>query len=298
MFLTVEQLRKYSASEDWIQWFSEHYPDRTQLTAIIEDKLAPLDFLYWLKTYMYFDEVEQEVYNNTLQIVNSSYVYHSNHIFDSYVVSNSYDVHGGQWIYSSDHIEKSKQVWDGRRIKNSSCIGDSQSVNDSYDIIDSKSIKNSHNVSLSTYVINSHDVYGSNLVTDSTFVLDSTNITDGHFCSRSKNLTHSLFCWKKDDGKYLVFNEPVTEAQWQFIYEELQEFTTNLRLNLFERWEKEDPLPQMTRYLNYNTIMSDIVQDKDFIEWVGRLPHYDPLIFYGVTFDSNTNFEGKQWTKS
>ena len=153
------------------------------------------DELLTLPYYISFDEEEDKLLEEILNIKDSSGVVFSKNVSGSTLVSECSDITNSRVLWKSHNVENSDTVWD------SSIVSDSKNVSDSRYVFDSAEVNESTDVS------NSSAVYGSCHITESAFVRDcevvdksigivfSNNIIDSYFCKGCYNLNHGLFCY-------------------------------------------------------------------------------------------------------
>lgn len=109
---------------------------------------------------------------------------------------------------------------------------------------------------------------------------------DSAFCNRVKDSNHCLFCADIDKGEYLLFNKPLVQSQWEFIYDELRDIFAVSKLKLFTPWEKEDANHEVELINNYHVIFDQVFENKRLVHWVKHLPNYDDMLAYKITYNS------------
>lgn len=289
MFLTSEILNQYDACQEGKDWFARFFPNGAELIDVIHARHAPAAFLHWGKLHLTTTPEEQRAYNEVLHIENSTGVFECSNIKNCDMITSSEYVTDSKYIYHCRNVENSEDITDSSKIKDSKHIIISSTVFSSDGCVHANNIKNSHNILSGDFIIDSHDIYNSSLITNSSFVFNSKNISDSGFIAQSHDLAHCLFCYDYEKPKeYSIFNHPIGDIQWNFIYEEYQEQLKNLHLRLFDSWECEDSTHDVIIHRSYIEMFEGFSTNlPQFVHWVQHLPFYDPMIAYKITFIPN-----------
>lgn len=283
MYLTKQILDKYNACGPGVDWFERRFPNGAELIDIIKAPHIPASFLHWGRLHLTTNEDERRAYNEALHIINSTNYWSCSMIENCTMITNTNNAKNSKYIYDSANVSDSEDVTNSTIIEHSQKVFNSERIYASTDIAHSNNIKESENISYSTFVLNSRNVFQSSLITSSNVVLNSKNIEYSGFISNCSDLSHCLFCYDKNTGLYEIFNKPINEAQWKFIYDELKDMLQARRLNLFDTWDPEIIEHGNSCHIAQNIQFSTLL-DEQMINWIKHLPYYDNEIVYKMTF--------------
>ena len=290
MFLTNQILEELNACAEGKAWFARHYPDGAELMEVIRGRHIPPSFLYWGKLYLTTTPEEQRAYDEVLEIKDSENIFQSMKVSNSSFVTNSNTVSDSKYIYNSRTIQSCTDITDSARVTNSCHIASSNSIQNSSYIVRGHNIKDTQRALNGSYLINSNNIYNSDLITNSSFILNSRNLTDCGFVADSSDSQHCLFCSEYNEHDYSIFNHPISQTQWNFIKEELDDWASlsdRIYLALFDHWEQEDPVHGINCHYSYLEMFKAIAQDTEFMNWIYNLPYFDANIAYKITFIPN-----------
>ena len=283
MFLTHEVLMKYNPCKEGIDWFDRHYPNGAELIDVIRTRHVPAQFLHWGRLNLTTNQEERRAYDEVLHVTDSTNYWECQNVDHCNMISKCTDTKASNYIYESSHVENSEDVDSSSTITNSTTISHSSYIYNSTKIVYSNNIKNSVNVTHSSYIIDSNNIKSSSLITDSAVVMNSKNIEKSGFIIDSSDLVSSLFCIEQKGGKFLLFNKPINESQWEFIYTEFKDMMESRCLHLFDSWDKEDIGHTLNIYYTSNHIFSTVL-DSAMINWIKHLPYFDGNMMYRMTF--------------
>lgn len=282
MFLTHDILVKYEACPEGIAFFDRHYPNGVELSEIIQMKHIPHSFLHWGCLNLTTTEEERALYDKVLGNINSEVVFQSENVVDSQYVIESANVQKSSYVYQSKQIENSHEISVSEDIHSSTDVGKSSKVYNSINVLLSSNVKQSQTVAKSNLIIESASVFDSSLISRSSVIYNSTNINDSVFIEKCNKLNHCMFCYDLSDKEYHIFNQPVDESIYNFIYEEYKMF--NLPdINITDPW-KDTWNSSKTIYYNRMRHFREICDNDSFIKWVKTLPNYSEDILYNITF--------------
>lgn len=285
MFLTNEILAEYDPCIEGKDWFARIFPNGAELIDVIHTRHVPPSFLHWGRLYLPTNEEERRAYDEVLHITNSTNVFQCDNIDNCDMITDTTHAVNSRYIYRCEDIEDSEDVAVSKKVRQSKHISNSLSIYSSEKCVQTNNAKDSFNISTSTFVINSHDIFQSNLITNGSFIFNSKNVSDSAFIGYGRNLEHCLFCYDNENQKYALFNQPVSEVQWNFIYEELQDLTKDLHLCLFEEWDPEDCAHTEEIHRSHKKMFEAFGDKMDrFVNWVVHLPYYNADIAYKITF--------------
>lgn len=273
MYLTLEILKQKKARAKDIQYIALKYPKGAELSEIILDKNAPLDFLHWGKEYLNYNKQEFQLYLQRINIQNSNSCYYSQNVFDSSFISRSDTITNSSRIFSSNNIEcsqdvvGSEQVNDSQQIFESSMVVLSKQVNNSININDSKNIVDS------SFVFNSKNIFCSSNIFDCCDLRNCKDMTNCYFCASCEGLNNSLFCCRllEQEG-FFIFNTKVNEQRFVLALNQYHKFVDS-GLNFVKNWPEnflqEEFVKKEKQIGNFYSSLST-----KFYSWVKTLPGF------------------------
>lgn len=289
--ITLDFLLDNQASVADFNWFKQEFPNGATITEILNHDRVPLDFMHWIGEIIGFTENEMTLYHQRTgiecekpltvyksdNIRNSEYVWFSTSIDDSRYVFSSNDVSDGEVIYGSEYIEHAKQIFDSDFVYYSTQVLLGSNVNESNNIVNSG------------YVVNSHSVMNADNVHDSAFVTSferghTNNIHGSYFIFDCQNMTNCLFCSGVSDGEYLVFNQPVSTADYILLTNQLLHMLKDFRPALTENGEWPGatiPVEEARAQPHLERMYEHLPEA--FWKWIKTVPGYDPSILYNIT---------------
>jgi hypothetical protein len=272
MFVTYEILEKANSCEKGKSWFQKHYPNGAELSELITHRHISKTFLHWGFNNLSPNAEEIELYHKVLgnensemlfesdNIINSSMVTYSSNVKNSTSVFRSNDVEDSHIIISSDTIEQSIQVFLATFVYSSEKVFNSNNINNSVNIIDS------------TYAINSSNIYMSRSITNCKEIRKSESLEDCYFCNDCKNIKHCFGCQGLTEGEYLVFNKPVSPAQFETIKKQYMSIMDCL-FQYVREWPTEIYSAEVPSIIRNFTHHYQTIPQK-FWKWVKTLPNY------------------------
>ena len=292
MFITQKILEERGACEAGRVWFAKRFPDGAELVDVIESARVTKYFLDWGMKALDPSPEEWAVFYKRFEIDCGEYnntIYKSEKIGNSQQVFSSKRVYDSINIYNSKKIKNSNNVFKSEIVENSFAVFDSFYIYDSEKINHSENINSSNNILFSNYVINSNSIINSQQVTDSGYVVSSVNnrtenIRDSFFIRDGKNLTNCLFCKKLEDSNFYMFNQPVSEANYNIVKRQLLSILEDYNASFVNKWPVDEiPLN------NINFIQEEKDYFKhlpdEFYKWVKTLPNYCPLTMFTITLN-------------
>lgn len=291
MFLTYETLERLGACEMGKKWFKRYFPNGGELIDVMNHKYVNYETLHWGFNHLTTSEEEQQIYWNKIKVNTPTIwtIYESDNIDNSTYVSRSSHVTNSEYVFSSKEVVDSNSILSSNYIERSRQVMNSEFCYDSNKVFQGRNVNNSHSVINSDYVVNSNCVINSNSVVDSFCVGDwlgkTSQITASWFVSSCQNLDHCLFCFQKDNGKYLLFNEPIAPEQFELIKKQLASILRDWEpVYTTEEWPSEI-IPMEGPHLQRNPLKQYANLPDAFWRWVTTLPNYNPAILYAITFN-------------
>ena len=276
MYITLDILQKRGACQEYIDFFTKHFPDGVEMLDMIEHGHLSYHALHW--GYQWLDPNEEEVsaYWRKVHVTDSIGIHESDHISNSQAVDASSQVSGSSYIYHSENIENSNIVYHGKFVDNSHRVCNGEFVSESGRVLNSKNVSGSNEVVDSVYVVNSHGVIDSSNIVDSHTIYRGENLTNCVYCADCKNLLNALFCTNIADGEYYLFNKKIDKARFDMIYKQFSKYSAPVQLM------KDIDSIKLSRIYDYRKYVENIPDS--FWQWVKTLPGYDSTIKYSLTF--------------
>jgi carbonic anhydrase/acetyltransferase-like protein (isoleucine patch superfamily) len=280
MYITLDLMQKRGASQDFIDFFIEHFPDGVEMIDVINMRHLPEGFLHWGYQHLDPNEEETKAYWARIDVVDSIGIHESTHVYNSSLVSDSSHVDNSEEIYKSTNITNSNYVSASEYVEDSQFVGMSAFVVKSARILQSKNVENSQEVVLSNYIITADEIFNSNNIVNGSIIWNSNNLTECGFCANCNNLKYSLFCSSIKDGEYMLFNKPIDKVRFDMIWKQFRKYAPHLSFT--SGWKKDfGNLPHVN--YNYRKHLKEI--PIQFWSWVHTLPGFDASIMYSLTFD-------------
>lgn len=222
MKVTIEELEKYKACSEGIEWMKKFYPDGAEIATIIKDPRVTFQILHWGRKFLPVSQEEIELYLKKCKIEGSRFVWDSNDIKNSTVVVESEDISGSEYVKNSKNVEGSRHVFDSHHVTDSQDVWQSNYVSGSGLIVQSEKVGSSEQVLQSKDIQWSSAITQSEHINDSHYIYMSENLDNCYFCGTSKNLSHCMFCSNVLGGEYMIFNRPIGRASYENWEQELQ----------------------------------------------------------------------------
>ena len=226
-----------------------------------------------------FWESEKDKYNTT---------YLCENVKNSQFITHSKDVVNSMYVFHCEGVENSTSISSSQSVQNSSQIFHTDFCYNSSRILNSQNITGCNNVVNCNYAVNSTSVFNASTVINSSFVsnilpLGSKNIRNSHFISDCSNLKNCLFCHGIADGEYLIFNQPISQEEYEMFVIQLQQILKRTELQLTKNGWAADQVSLDAPNIQYNIILQYSALPEIFWRWVKTLPNYDPMILYNIT---------------
>lgn len=281
MKVTLELLNKYNANKSCVDYLVENDLDGADLMDFIDR--APLDFLYFLREYLKFNEEETEAFNKTLELKNSTNVWYSRDVESSSNINLSVDIVNSNMIYNCEKVEDSSFISYGYMIKNSNNVYNGRNVYDSDSVIEGNNINASEQVAYCSDISWSENVFRCANLSDCGFSYQSKNLKDCWFCGFVKDSSNCLFCDEIEGKEYYIFNEKVDPQTYAEIMEELRERLLGESARMIEI---NDEAYSAGERLHFSTRYDSVFYglSKEFYGWVGTLPNYTDDKFVSLFF--------------
>ena len=269
-------LKLYAAPQSMLDEFAEKSTGSINFIDLLNIGISQ-GLAHFIVRYCKLDQKEFTAYDEFCKI------YYSDHVFDSSNITNSTFVNKSENIKNSSYISNCSDIIKCRYITSSTNINDSENVVNSFNILNSERIINSENVETSTQVssskkiIESTRILNSSIVTNSSYIVGSGNIFGSSFILFSDNLINCLFTIGQKDQKYLIFNEPVSAAQY---FETFQRLQYQLETEWVDMIKINDNSVHYADRLSIDNNMFDMFQSfsPKFWEWVKSIPNYNAQI--------------------
>lgn len=281
MYITLEILQKRGACQEYLDFFTKHFPNGVEMLYMIEHGHLPYHGLHW--GYKWLDPNEEEIraYWKKICVENSEGIDESDHITNSSIVVKSSRVDNCQTIYACKDVTDSHNISCSDFVDNSSFISRSSFIDNSTFILNSKNVENSNEVVDSTYIINSSGVTDSTNIVHCHTIWRSCNLTDCGLCFNCTNLTNSLFCLNAENGEYLLFNKPIDKMRFEMIFKQFHKYASTPS-TMTKGWEDGVYYTEAQKITDFRQHTKSL--PSVFWEWVKTLPGYDPMIMYSITF--------------
>lgn len=287
MKVTLELLRKYGISPKDEDYFIREGLEGGDLMEIIDREDISIEFLYFIRKYLNLTIDEAAAINAKCNIDDESQnVWNSEFIERSSNIMESIEVRDSSNIRFSKQVARSKYVFDSRSVNRSSNIVKSEDVSDSDRVIKSENVSASEQVLNSKNIKWCDNVFNSLELEDCGFIYQSEGLNRSYFCGFMKNSSHCLFCSGLEGKEYYIFNEEVTQEEFERVLEELQE-RLNAEDPLMIRVEEEEVFPE-NRYLylsRFDSVFGGL--SKELYGWIGTLPNYTDEKFVDLFFQDN-----------
>ena len=295
MFLTLEILEKYNACDEGKKWFMRHFPLGAELIDVMRDKTVTPEFLHWGYDNLPSCSLrERDYYWKKLKVEFDSRAtcYHVDNITNSFWTSKSSHISNSSHIFSSTDVKNSTNVLFGDVVEDSSYVYSGEFVYSSARVLHCSNITNSHDIVNSSYVVNSHSIINSSNIHNSAYVSATVegktcHVRDSYFIYDCRNIKHCLFCTNIQDAEYMLFNQPIEPTEYEIIIRQLN--------GLLNEWDAElvkdgnwpgDMVPLEAPNIQHHLQKRWRALPDKFWRWVRTLPGYDPIIMFGLTFDS------------
>lgn len=286
MFLTANIVREKGACEAGIKWMERYFPEGGELKDVISHEKCPDLFLHWGYNYLPADEEERKVYRERMHIESQK----PKTISDSSEVNNSEYVFMGRKIKDSAQISSSKEVTDSfivqasRKIDKSKRIFNSKEVQESMDVYDSNNIKNSQNIVNSSEIINCADILNGQEISDSFYIIGTEEkakkIRNSYFIFNGNELHHCLFCDTVNSSQFLLFNQPISEQEYDIYVKQLMELKEEWHPSFLSAWTSEQlPLIPPTQLQEDQYCMDIPIQ---LLSWIKNLPNFNQQILDNI----------------
>lgn len=279
MYITLDILQKRGACQEALDFFAKRFPDGLEMMYAIEKIHLPEHFLHWGYEHLDPSREEEAAYWKKVKVFDSTGIYQSYDVNNSFIISKSRQVNNSNTIYDSQDINESAIIINSAFVENSLQVADSRFIEQCNSILRSTNVTNSKEVFNSTYVGDSKGIFWSTNILDCTAIWHSNNLTACGFCGHCENLSRSMFCHQKQGGDLLLFNKPIDEARYNMIKRQFDKF--NILLVLMEEWQLSNHVPKPF----YDYRKHFVAIKEAFWQWARTLPNYDPEIMYSLTFD-------------
>ena len=297
--VTVNDLLSSGAPADFIAWMRAHYKNEE---ATIEDLMLNADidfeFLQFLKTHKDYKDCHKEMMNNALNIKceHHTLVYQSHDVYDSGVVSYSCYVENSDYVFHSQDVRHSNNIAGSTEVDDSQLIFNSNYIICSNNVLRGTNIDHSDNIVDSSFVRHSSYVKHSSAIRDSAYIFDnSRDINSSFFIRAGAHLTNCLFCDNIENGEYMVFNQKVSESDYDYIRATMHRLLKNWQPKIFVELKRNE-IPLAIPQLYYDkAILKDLPET--FWKWVVSLPTYDANIMLDITNDIRSYSYWLQYNK-
>lgn len=284
MKVTSELLERYGATDDWKKEFEEFELEGKEFIEVLHSG-ASSAFINFLKTYLSLDKEEEKEYRKLYSIDENS-----KNIFDSSFVENSKNIGFSTEIRDSENVEGCSKIIEGKFVY------DSSDVQRSINVLKSKYVRDSSEVIYGEYVFDSEKVLHSSEVDWSTvisncdhvdscqYLYECSDIAESYFCGFCEHSDHCIFCIGLKDAAYMIFNEPVSVA-------EFEEWREKLLFKLMGEQSKFIEINHSLYYLGderfiYGNYFDNIFNglSSDFFGWVGNFKNFSEDNFLNLFF--------------
>ena len=286
MFLTKEILEEKQACGAAYRWFLKKYPNGVELSEIISSRHISVHVLHWGYDNLDYNEEEEKLYFEALKVLNSSFIYKSDHVENSQYIQFSSKVKNSSEVYHSVDISGSNKILKSNDVDNSELIFNSDFVFDSSFVFKSNNVNNSLNVVESTYVINSQNVFKSNNITDCNSIYNCQEVEDSYLCSDCLNAKHCFACQGLKEVEYYAFNQQVTPKQFETIVKQFTKLMTDIKLHYVEEWPDRIDKNYMPKVIPVFPKHYETLPEKIF-KWLKTLPKYNKQVLFAITLNSS-----------
>lgn len=287
MFVNLEVLEQHNACKSGIKAFEEFYPNGVEIKTLLNDNKLQNSIIHWGFINLPVDEDEKLIYFKKFNIINSSKVYFSEN------VENSYGIVGSKMIRSSQYIERSKGVENSTNCKGSREVFGSDFVFKSKDVVFSQKVLNSAKIHFCNEIVGCKDLYECDNMDHcenmrfSFLDFGCKNSNYIGFSSNLENCNNCLFCSNLKDKSFYLFNQPVDKDYFHSIWKEFEELIKNLSLQSFlikydNTKSEEEGIEVDGEEMVFNNIYTKI--PCKIYKFIISLPEYNALTMYNITF--------------
>lgn len=288
MKITRELLNKYDTCKKGIDFIEKYYPDGAEALQIVAEHEVPLEMLHFARQHFDLNEEEIKKYYELCEVdENSTNIWSSSKIYNSKNVSSSKEVNESSFVYNSLDVYKSSDIYSSTNIEESSNILDGDNISSSERIISSK------NIDFCTQIIGSEDIqWSENLlhsfhIEDSAYLYVCKNSINCYFGGFLEDCQNCLFCYGLKNKKNYIFNQQVSENEFE-IWKEKLLFKLNREQNsIVEVNYNNHSGNRFTFYVSLFDIFKDI--SSDFFGWIGTIPYYVEPVFMNLFFGKKDN---------
>ena len=282
MFITVEKLKKANACGKGFLYFRRKYPNGISFVDMVKAEEGKIeeDFLHWGYTSLNPDDEDIAIYEQLLNIKNSSYYHKSRDLENCVSIVDSSFIKNSEQVSNSKEVSNSKSITGCEYVEDSINVSLSNFITRSNSIIRSDNIENSVEVAKSSYVVHCNGIFECKNVVDCRDLRYCDSLSNSYFCAECSNGKNLLFCCGIHDQDNLVFNKPVSEAQIERIKQQYDKFAQGY-MKFIEEWDSSiDNVPRII----YNYKLHYQSFGDTFWKWIQTLPHYDSQLAYSICF--------------
>jgi len=291
MKITVELLKKYGADPSFIGYMDTNGLEGADLIEILDREDAPIEFLYFLRKYLKFDENENLKYNIRCKIDDSSTnIWQSQGVEESSNLMKSFFVKGSSNVRNSTGVTDSSFVFRSNGIVNSNEVARSKEVKDSDIVLDSEYVSTSERVTRSSQIDWCENVFLSENLKDCKFIYQSKNLVDSYFCGFMENSSHCLFCSGESGKEYCIFDEEVDPQTFSEVVEALREILDAEQSEMIEVYDGKFTAEERYGFSpRFDSIFNGL--SKEFYGWVGTVPNFTEDKFLALFFNDRENLK-------
>lgn len=241
------------------------------------------DFLHYIRSYYRLSPEEFEAYCNYFEIICSENFWYSEDIKNSRNIYNSYGVIGSVYVRSSSQVQDAIDIYNSQFVHKANDVAHSKTVFSASRVFESQQVHDSYDIA------RSNDIYWSKVILNSSFLKDcsytymSDNLTDCHFCGFMKNSRRCLFCVGLEDKEYYIFNQPVSQLEYEQTKEKLEgmledEKSAMIKINELKHTAEE----RFKLDRRFDSVFKGL--SSSFYGWIGTLPNYSDDAFLDLFF--------------
>lgn len=283
MKITRELLEKYEACKDGIEFLDKFYPDGAEALQIAEEHELPLEMLHFARQFFNLDEKELQKYSELCEVdEDCTNVWRSSKVYASKNISSSININESNFVYDSTNVFRSSDVYSSEEVEESHNVFGSKGINSSEFIVNCEEVEFSSQLVGCENISWSENLIFSFGIEESSFLYTTKNSRNSYFSGFLTDCQNCLFCYGLNNVKNYIFNQPVSENEFE-IWKEKLLFMLNREQNSLVKINHQ--LHSISRFQFYTSITS-IFKDlsSDFFGWVGSIPYYDENLFINLFF--------------
>lgn len=270
-------------TNEMLEQFGIELEEPIEFSKFVAKENIPLDAFHYIDLYYRLSPEEKELYLAICNIKNCENFWYSDTITNSRNLYNSHKVVGSIFVRDSNDVNESIDVYNSNNISNTNDIAHSSYVFRASRIIESQEIHDSCDIARSNNIDWSFVILNSNHLDNCSYTYMSDNLVDCHFCGFMHNSRHCLFCVGLEDKEYYIFNQPVSQLEYEQAKEKLEAMLEDEKSTMIKINESKHTAEERFRLdRRFDSVFKGL--SSSFYGWISTLPNYSDDAFLDLFF--------------